>query len=333
MKHPNGYGTVTRLSGNRRRPYIVKEGMSGKQAVVGYTATREEALILLAEYNRCPWNIRDDRMTFSALYDMWRTSRAPRLSASTRAAMQTAYGHCVPLYYMQYRRIKAYHMQRCIDLCGRGYATQAAIRNLFCHLDRLARELDIIQNGYATLLVTASVTPAERTVFSEEELARLWARCDTPYMDTVLFLLYTGFRVSEMLALRTRDVNSDAKTVRGGTKTAAGKNRIVPIHPRILPFLEKRLAGSASGYLFEYNGKRFSMTQYRRIWNALMETLGMHHTPHECRHTFRSRLDSVGANKVCIDRMMGHASQGTGERVYTHKTVEELRRNLELITD
>ena len=59
----------------------------------------------------------------------------------------------------------------------------------------------------------------------------------------------------------------------------------------------------------------------------------MKHTPHECRHTFRSRLDSAGANKVCIDRLMGHKSKGTGERVYTHKNIEELRMNIELITN
>jgi integrase len=63
-----------------------------------------------------------------------------------------------------------------------------------------------------------------------------------------------------------------------------------------------------------------------------MDRLGMVHTPHECRHTFRSRLDSAGANKVCIDMMMGHKSKEVGERVYTHKTLEELRAALELVT-
>lgn len=64
-----------------------------------------------------------------------------------------------------------------------------------------------------------------------------------------------------------------------------------------------------------------------------MDKLEMQHTPHECRHTFRSRLDSAGANKVCIDRIMGHKSKGTGERVYTHKNIDELKLNIELITN
>ena len=85
--------------------------------------------------------------------------------------------------------------------------------------------------------------------------------------------------------------------------------------------------------LISPKGRCVSRTQYYLVWHRLIKSLGMVHTPHECRHTFRSRLDSAGANKVCIDRMMGHVSIGTGERIYTHKTVEELKTNLALITN
>ena len=85
-------------------------------------------------------------------------------------------------------------------------------------------------------------------------------------------------------------------------------------------------------YLITNDGKKFGIGTYRIIWEGLMQTLDVQHTPHECRHTFRSRLDSAGANKVCIDLMMGHKSKETGERVYTHKTIQELKENIELIT-
>lgn len=55
-RNPNGYGCVTKLSGKRSRPYVVKvtvydaEG-NAKQAPVGYAPTKTEALILLAQYN------------------------------------------------------------------------------------------------------------------------------------------------------------------------------------------------------------------------------------------------------------------------------------------
>jgi len=82
-----------------------------------------------------------------------------------------------------------------------------------------------------------------------------------------------------------------------------------------------------------YNGKQINTTTYYTLWNVIMEKAGMYHTPHDCRHTFRSRLDSAGANKKCIDMMMGHKSKDVGERVYTHKTIKELKDAIELITE
>ena len=136
-----------------------------------------------------------------------------------------------------------------------------------------------------------------------------------------------------MIDLKIETVNLQEWTLTGGTKTAAGKNRLIPIHSKIQNIVQKRFEQSKSGYLFEWNRKKLNQTQYREFWADIMGKLEMNHTPHECRHTFRSRLDSAGANKVCIDRLMGHKSKGTGERVYTHKNIEELRLNIELITN
>ena len=55
---PNGYGSVCKLSGNRRRPYIVKKtvGFDARgypiYNIVGYAATKEEGLEMLSAYNR-----------------------------------------------------------------------------------------------------------------------------------------------------------------------------------------------------------------------------------------------------------------------------------------
>lgn len=62
------------------------------------------------------------------------------------------------------------------------------------------------------------------------------------------------------------------------------------------------------------------------------DALGLDHTSHDCRHTVRSKLDSAGGNKVAIDRIMCHASEGTGEKIYTHKSVDELSLTMELLT-
>lgn len=333
LKNPNGYGTVTKLSGNRRKPWIVKEGKSGKQKPIGYTATKEEGLILLAQYNNDPWDIKTDKITLEELYNLWLEKRAVKLGDSNRSSLKSAYKHCSKLAKTNYKQIKSYQMQDCIDGCGKGYSTQGAIKNLWGHLDRFAMELDIIMKCNSDLLTSEPIPETTKEVFTDEEVSRLWENQNLPWVDSILFFIYTGFRISEMLSLRTANVDLKEWTMRGGVKTEAGKNRLVPVHSKIQSIVQKRFEQSKAGYLFEYEGKEVSESKYREIWADLMDKLKMKHTPHECRHTFRSRLDSAGANKVCIDRLMGHKSKGTGERVYTHKNIEELRMNIELITN
>ncbi len=333
MKNPNGYGTVTKLSGKRRKPWIVKEGISGKQKPIGYAATREEGLILLAQYNNDPWDIETDKITLQELYELWLEKRAVKLGESNRSSLKSAYKHCSKLVKVRYKQIKSYQMQDCIDNCGCGYSTQGAIKNLWGHLDRFAMELDIISKQCSTLLTSEPIPETSKEIFTDQEVSLLWENKNLPWVDSILFFLYTGFRISEMIDLKVSNIDLEAGTMVGGTKTAAGKNRLVPIHSKIQSIVQNRVEQSKSGYLFEYNGKKLNQSQYREFWAGVMKLLEMEHTPHECRHTFRSRLDSAGANKVCIDRLMGHKSKGTGERVYTHKNIEELKLNIELITN
>lgn len=333
LKNPNGYGTVTKLSGNRRKPWIVKEGKSGRQKPIGYTATREEGLILLAQYNNRPWDIEMDKITLGELYTLWLEKRAVKLGNSNRKALKSAYNYCAHLSKLKYNQIKSYHMQDTIDNCGKSYSTQGLIKNLWGHLDKFAMELDIITKCNSDLLTSAPIPETTKKIFTNEEISILWQNINIPWVDSVLFFLYTGFRISEMISLQTANVDIKQWIMQGGVKTESGKNRIIPVHSKIKNIVQQHFTESKSGFLFEYNGKKIGLTKYREIWVDLMGKLQMEHTPHECRHTFRSRLDSAGANKVCIDRLMGHKSTGTGERVYTHKNIEELKLNIELITN
>jgi integrase len=338
MRNPNGYGSVVKLSGNRRNPYAVRKtkGFNAKRqpiyAVIGYYPTWEEAAIALADYNNDPWDIDRAKLTFEALYDLWAGKKAPKLGRSNRYSLQAAYKHCADIHALRYRDIRAHHMQECVDNCRRGYATQKAIRNLFDHLDRFALELDLISRRYSELVTVAPAPESCKRPFTDEEVARLWTVAEEPWIDSVLLFMYSGWRISELLDLKCADVDLSMGTMTGGMKTKAGKDRIVPIHSRVA-YLAHRRALEGGEYLFTLDGKRVSLNRYYAIWQGIMAALGMNHTPHECRHTFRSRLDSAGANKVCIDLIMGHKSKDVGERIYTHKTLQELKNAIELITN
>lgn len=336
MRNPNGYGTVAKLSGNRRNPFVVRKTLGWDDRgypiyeIIGYYPTREAGMIALAEYNRDPYDIQTAKITMEQLYQKWSERSFSKMPKASVGSIKSAYKHCKPLYKMKYKEIRTYHMQDCIDNCGRGYSTQWSIKNLFGHLDKFALELDIINKSYAQLTTAESIPQTSKEPFTDEEVIVLWESQYQEWVDSVLFLLYTGLRIGEMLTLKIANVDLEAGTIKGGIKTKAGKDRIIPIHSKIFHIVKRRYEEGGE-YLFSLNGQKVSSSQYYLLWNRIMQQHNMTHTPHECRHTFRSRLDSAGANKVAIDRIMGHSSEGTGERVYTHKTLEELKAAIELI--
>ncbi len=336
MKNPNGYGTVVKLSGNRRNPFAVRKtvGWNDKghpiYLSIGYTATREEGLMMLADYNRNPYDVDMHNITVEEVYEKWSQRDFQKMSKSLTNSLKSAWKHCRHVYNIKYRDLKGYQMQECIDQCDCGYSTKGAIKNLFGHLDKFAMELDIIVKMNSILISAPPIPDTTKVPFTEDEINAVWNIHQKDWVDSVLVFLYMGWRISELLSIRTEKVDLDQQIIISGTKTKNGKDRIVPIHPRILPFIKQRMS-EGNEYLFSYNGKKCSATQYYSFWNGIMDELQLEHTPHECRHTFRSKLDSAGANGKCMDLLMGHKSKEVGQRVYTHKTIEELKETIYLL--
>jgi hypothetical protein len=263
MKHPNGYGTCAKLSGNRRNPFVVRKTKGWDERgypiyeTIGYFPTREAGLIALAAYNSSPYDVDGAKITMKELYGKFLTNGAGKLSASTVGSLKAAYKHCNRVHAMKYKDIRAFHMQDCIDSCGRGYSTQGAIKNLFNHLDRYALGLDIVSKNYSQLTTAEPIPETSKKPFADEEVAALWGIAPEPWVDTVLIFLYSGWRISELLGMKKADVDIDAGTMKGGVKTKTGKNRIVPIHSKVFDFVKRRY-DEASEYLIEYNGKPVS---------------------------------------------------------------------------
>jgi hypothetical protein len=343
VKLPNRYGSVVKLKGARRNPFAAKkfagynEKGHAKYTMVGYFPTREAALTALAQYNKEPWNIEMDRITVEGLYALWLEKRAPKLGKANRSSVAAAWTHCEEIKLYRYKELRACHMQDCIDNCGCGHSTQVNIKNLFYHLDRLALELDLSGKQYSTLLTVVPEAETTRAPFADSEVAALWKLRGDVWADSVLIMLYSGWRISEFLGLELEkvvieDAEKKLDVMQGGVKTKSGKGRVVPIHSKIFDIVSRYRAKNKK-HLFEPKGRRVQPITYYRGWIKVMERIGADHVPHECRHTLRTWLDAAGANKTAIDRIMGHASPGTGERVYTHKTIEDLRKAIELVTN
>lgn len=339
MRLPNGYGSVTKLSGNRRRPYMIKktEGYNDKGhpivKIIGYAKTRTEALQILAEYNEDPYDIDSAKITTLEVITKYKESRKYiRLSDSTKKNYETYIRRLNPYYDKPYRELNGGQMQRLIDNES-SYSTQGNFRNVLKNLDDFAIKNDIISTGYAqTLYVDKAVAKRKAKIFTEKEIKTLWKNVKKPGVSDVLIMIYTGFRISAVFGLKLKDVDLDKKTFQGGTKTDAGKDRIIPIHPKILPLVKEKIVNApAEHLLYDKTYDQHTYFTFRMVYDDVMERFNFKHIPHDTRHTFRSRLDNEGANKTSIDLLMGHKSSDIGERVYTHKTIEQLRDTIELL--
>lgn len=326
---------MTKLKGNRSRPWVIKvtvydEEGRGRQVPIDYAETEEQGNIILAQYNDNPWNIDRNKVTLVELYKRWAKIKLPKLGKSSQGSLKSAFKHCQKYYGMKYRNIRAYQMQDCIDNCGKGYSTQGAIKTLWGHLDNFAFECDIINKMYSQLISSPPIPETTREPFSDEQINRLWEIEDEPWVNTVLIYIYTGFRLNELLGMKTEQVNTTDWYFQGGIKSAAGKGRIVPVHERIKPLVQE-LVDQGNLYLFNYQGKKFSQAKYYECWKEVMEKIGADKTPHEARHTFETNLDNAKGNRKCIDLLMGHKSKDVGNRVYNHKTIDQLRDTVNLL--
>jgi integrase len=344
MRNPNGYGSVFKLSGRRRKPFIARKTVGYDDrgypiySVIGYYETRSEAMIALANFNGNPYNVNLAKLTFKQLYSLWSAEYFPKMKPSSKRIYAAAFRHSADLYDLQYSTIRKLHFQRCIDACDRGVATKGNMKLLYIQLDKYAYDQDIITKQFSKNLTVGSKTKSEKhRLVTDDEVKALWDRQGQPYVDDTLFMLYTGCRLSEMLQIRCRNVNLDDNTMIGGLKTEAGTNRVIPIHDKILPIVKQHLSGSE--YLFNYQRNKTLddpelafVSLYTTRWKKAMKEYGFNHLTHDCRHTFISKLDAAGANKVSIDRIVGHVSKTIGERVYTHKTVDDLHEAIRLLS-
>ncbi|MEH8039118.1 tyrosine-type recombinase/integrase, partial [Gallibacterium anatis] len=114
------------------------------------------------------------------------------------------------------------------------------------------------------------------------------------------------------------------------SKTKAGI-RIIPIHPHILPIVERRLEKKHKYLFVDDNNQPLTYAKAATQFAKAMLAIRAKHTTHDCRHTVATLLDAAGANKVARDRLLGHASSNVGDSVYTHKTLIHLRKVINLL--
>lgn len=62
-----------------------------------------------------------------------------------------------------------------------------------------------------------------------------------------------------------------------------------------------------------------------------MKRFKMSHTPHDTRHTFITKAKESGVDEYILKLIVGHAIDDITEKVYTHRTLDELKQEIEKI--
>lgn len=340
MRKPNGYGSIKRLSGRRRRPFVFVISVDGKQKPVEYFSTQVEAEIFQADYNKLHFHrsLPDHRVTLAELYHRWLPAHTANTapSQSTLNSYSNSFKHLAQLHYEPVQNLKYMDYQRVLDgmrKSGLSYSSLKKVRSLVSLLEKYANKIELTNKSYAPLLsIGKNKAIRPHKPFSRQKINRLWQHVGEPGVDTVLILLYTGMRVGEMLALQKTEVNLRQGYVRiTRSKTVSGI-RTIPIHHRILPLISKRMKFLGSNLITDSEGKPYNYSRYCILWREVMYSINADgHTTHDCRHTVATLLDNAGANETAKRRILGHAGGDVTERVYTHKGLRQLRKCIELL--
>lgn len=267
-------------------------------------------------------------ITFAALYDQWAEKYSERVTRSTMDCYRAAYKHCRDIQYLRFVDIKGDDLQGCIDRCSAGKRTKENIKAMLSLVYKYAMHNDLVDRNRAETLYTGDQPKGTRPSFTRAELERIREAVGVePYADYVYSMCYLGYRPGEMLALKKSAYDAAHDCLIGGSKTDAGRDRIVTISPKVKSILDERLIMPGE-YIFPRldTGKRMSPAYFRdECFYPLMKQLGIEgRVPYSCRHTFSNLLKDVQGSDTDKSALMGH-SDTSMTKEYQSADYESLR--------
>lgn len=293
MKRANGTGTVYRLnSGNRRNRWVAAVSYYDKdcklrQKALGYFKTAKEAQMCLKNYNANPYDVSATNITFGKIYDLWAEREYKNCSRQKEVSYSAAFKKCKAIENMPIYKIKLAQLQRIMDnLTGMSASTVNNVKIVIAAVYNYALKYEYINKDVSKFLeAPETATKKEKRIYTEEEIEKLWELVPKDRTAVIVIcLIYTGYRVTEFLEMPIENIDIEKGAIfGGGKKTKAGKNRIVPIHHKILPLIKLLIEETKP-----YQNTLLSMSyaSFQTKYKSLMQRLGTKHTIHETRHPY-----------------------------------------------
>lgn len=325
-----------------------------KQICIGTFATREEALNALSIYslkrsntitNEEARNLAPDLFdkiqektqkkipTFKEIYETLDAEEFSKLSNSARKGYKAWIKHFKSIYDRPINNITLADLQFVFDNDGSKNGTQVHMKVLCSKIFEYAVIHQFISrdDDYTSYIKIADYKQSTKHfAFDIEEIKKLQS-ADTPETHLMLIYIYTGLRVGELLHINRDSIHIDEKCDDDGTerlisyivtgsKTAAGKNRIVPIHNDIKQFVideliekEKRLIDVSYEWGFNKN-----------IMPMINNMLNTNHTMHDTRVTFASLCQLYKVDVYARKKILGHKLKDITFDIYTKASKNRL---------
>ena len=344
-KRGNGQGSVIQLENGRYKAvvtlgyYTDEQGKRHRRARCQTFDKKKDAVAAIPRLLADPKREIKKAITFKQLYDAWLPTH--RAGNDTLGCYKAAVKYFEDIWHLPIAEIDVDDLQECIDDCPQGRRTKENMRALCSLMYKYGIPRHAIPENLnlAPYLLVDGDGAAHRTSFTDPQIQKIKNACGkVQHAEDVYALIYTGFRPSEFLALTAQDYDKTLQTLTGGSKTDAGRGRVVTISPKIKAIVDARAV--SGGVLFSRpDGKSWGLKAFTEtafypaleqigIDNPMVEVGGgkLRHkyTPHSCRHTFATLLKRVEGADKDKQELIGHASAEM-LRYYQDVALDDLR--------
>lgn len=350
-RRPNKAGTVVKLSGKRRKPFCAKvtdgyDIITGKQIqkVIGTFETWQEADDALTLYRLTNKKAISDKEasslapdtfqklvdqreknmpTFKEIFDIVYEEDLSKLSKSSQKGYQSQIKHFKVIYKKKISQITLAELQEIFDKDKTSYDTKVKMKVLCSKIFEYAVIHQHINrdSNYTEYIKCGKPTKSKKHYsFSDKEI-NILIKDNSDIAKTVLIYIYTGLRASELLNIPRKNIYLDEQYsyLITGSKTETGRNRIVPIHPLIEPYVREILLKPGKR-IIENKYSNFNSTYF----SALMKKMNMQHTMHDTRDTFATLCQKYNVDIFARKRILGHKFKDITFDTYTDTVIENL---------
>lgn len=301
---------------------------------VNNTISKKEAMEIDPEvYQKVQNKMSKKVPTFLDIYYILDKDEFSLLSSQTQNSMHGAIKHLKKLHYLKIDQITLRMIQDVFDEDGSNHSTQVHMKTICTKVFRYAVVNQCIERNddYTSYIRIAKYEESDmHRPYTINEILAL-KKADIPEAHIMLIFIYTGVRINELLNIKRDNIHIDEKCDDDGTerlisymitgsKTKAGKNRIVPIHDDIKQYVIDELL-KPEKRLVDVTYANFTT---RTVLIKVNKLLNTHHTMHDTRKTFATLCQMNNLNVYIRKKVLGHRMNDITFDVYTNESKNRL---------